>query len=242
MILSAVWTRFFPLFDALREEIIEKESIGEVQRFFMDFGNKMPLDTLPTNSRLKDPTLGAGALLDIGVYTLTYASIIMGDFRVGKQHPQLERVTSSLDVVNGMDEANVVVLDYPSAGAGTNRKKTAICSSTFRYRSAEDFARIEGTNGSIIIFGVAASMPTGFRIVSGPQPGFGEADTRIERTYLVEKPEGTMGFFWEADAVAADIANGRTENATMPLDESLRMMRLMDQIRRQGGLLYPQDT
>lgn len=237
-----MWTRFFPLFDALREEIIEKESIGEVQRFFMDFGNKMPLDTLPANSRLKDPTLGAGSLLDIGVYTLTYASIIMGDFKVGKQHPQPERVISSMDIFNGMDEANVVVLDYPSTGAGGNRKKTAICSSTFRYRGAEDFARIEGSDGSIVIFGAAASMPSGFRIVCGSQPGFGEADTRMERTYYVKKPEGTMGFFWEADAVADDIANGRTENATMPLDESLRMMRLMDEIRHQGGLVYPQDT
>ena len=238
----AVWTRFSPLFNALHEEVIEKESIGEVQRFFMGFGNKMPLDTLPSDSRLKDPALGAGALLDIGIYTLTYASIIMGDWKVGKQHPQPKKVTSSLTIVNGIDESNVVVLDYPSGrSARDDGGKTAICTSTFRYRSEEDFARIEGSNGSIVIFGVAASVPSGFRIVEGPQPGFGDADSRSVRVFNVEKPEGTLGFFWEADAVADDIANCRTENATMPLDETLRIMRLMDSIRREGGLVYPQD-
>ncbi|TPX11445.1 uncharacterized protein E0L32_007864 [Thyridium curvatum] len=237
-IMEAVWTRFFPLFKALYEEIHVKKSIGNVQRFFIDFGNKMPLDTLPANSRLKDPALGAGALLDIGVYSLTYASIILGDFKVGKEHPKIERVTSSLDIVNGMDEANVVVLDYAAAAGGN---KTAVCTSTFRTRGAQEFARIEGSTGSIVLFGLVVSVPGGFRVIEGLQPGMGEADTRSERVFNIEKPEGTLGFFWEADAVAEDIANGRTENATMPLDETLRMMKLMDGIRQAGGLSYPQD-
>lgn len=236
----AVWTRFFPLFKALHEEIMVKKSIGEVQRFFIDFGNKMPLETLPPDSRLKDPALGAGALLDIGVYALTYASIILGEWTVGKQHPEVAKVVSSLDIVNGIDEANVVVLEYRSGTASA--KKTAICTSTFRYRGAEDFARIEGSKGSITIFGLAASVPGGFRVVEGSRPGSGEPDERSERTFTVEKPAGTTGFFWEADAVAEDIANGRTENATMPLDETLRMMRLMDGIRREAGLRYPHDS
>ncbi|EOO01320.1 putative dimeric dihydrodiol dehydrogenase protein [Phaeoacremonium minimum UCRPA7] len=238
-VMEAVWTRFFPLFKALHEEIIVKKSIGEVQRFFIDFGNKMPLDTLPSNSRLKDPALGAGALLDIGVYTLTYASIILGDWKVGKQHPGPIKVTSSLDIVNGIDEANVVVLDYQSTNEAS--KKTAICTSTFRLRGAEDFARIEGSKGSIIIFGLGVSVPGGFRCIKGLRPGFGEIDERSEKVFTVEKPEGTVGFFWEADAVAEDIAHGRNENAIIPLDETLRMMRLMDGIRREAGLIYPQD-
>jgi dihydrodiol dehydrogenase / D-xylose 1-dehydrogenase (NADP) len=237
-----MWVRFVPIIEVLRQEIIEKRAIGDVQRFFMDFGNKMPLSSLPANSRLKDSALGAGALLDIGIYPLTYASLILGNFKVGKQHPQITSVTSSLAISNGMDESNVVVLDYPGSDAGSQPSRTAICTSTFRYRSAEDFARIEGSEGEIVIFGPAGSVPMGFRIKSGQQPGFGEADARVERTYNVEKPPGTLGFFWEADAVAFNIADGRLEDPTMPLDESLRMMGLMDQIRRQGGLVYPQDT
>ncbi|CZR68001.1 related to dimeric dihydrodiol dehydrogenase [Phialocephala subalpina] len=141
---------------------------------------------------------------------------------------------------DGIDESNAVVLEYPTTST-CSRTKTAILSSTFRYRSAEDFARIEGSSGTITIFGLAGSVPGGFRMVVGPQPGFGEADTREVHTYTVERLEGTLGFFWEADAVALDIANGRTENGTMPVEESLRIMKLMDGIRRQGGLVYPQD-
>ena len=229
-----MWTRFVPIFEILRQEIVGNRSIGDVHRMFVDFGNLMPLDTLPADSRSKDPALGAGALLDIGVYPLTYASLIMGDFKLGKQHPKVQ-TTSSLTIVDGMDESNVVVLNYPTG-------KTAICSSTFRYRSGENFARIEGSAGEIVIFGPAGSVPMGFRLKSGPRPGVAEEDNREERTYTVEKPVGALGFFWEADAVALDIAAGRLENATMPLDESLRMMRLMDDVRRQNGLLYPQDS
>ncbi|KAH9211512.1 hypothetical protein DL95DRAFT_341671 [Leptodontidium sp. 2 PMI_412] len=241
-VMEAMWTRFSPIFTALRPEIIDKNSIGQVQRFFMDFGNYMPLDDLPASSRLKDPALGAGALLDIGIYTLTYASLIMGGFKVGDAHPKLSRVISSLSISHGIDESNVVILEYPATSSPTKAPaKTAILSSTFRYRSDEDFARIEGSNGTIVIFGPAGSVPNGYRMILGPRPAFGEADTREVRTYTVERPEGTLGFFWEADAVAHDIANGRKENALMPLEESLRMMKLMDGIRRDGGLVYPQD-
>lgn len=237
-IMEAVWTRFCPLFDGLHEELIVKKSIGEVQRFVIDFGNKMPLDTLPAESRLKDPALGAGALLDIGVYTLTYASIILGEWKVGKDHPEPKKVTASLDIVNGIDEANVVILDYPAANGGS---KTAITSSTFRTRAEQDFARIEGTKGSIVIFGPGASFPGGYRVLEGSVPGYGETESRVPRVFNVERPNGIMGFIWEADAVADDIANGRKENAIIPLDESIRIMKLMDDIRRDGGLVYPQD-
>ena len=90
-------------------------------------------------------------------------------------------------------------------------------------------------------FGIAASVPGGYRKKSGPQPGHGEEDTRVVDMFRVERAEGTLGFFWEADAVAQDIAAGKTENTVMPLDESLRMMRLMDGIRKDCGLRYAQD-
>src|SRR6478752_2289444 len=83
----AAWVRFTPFFEALHEEIMVKKSIGEVQRFSVDFGNYFDLSTLPDEHRLKDPALGAGALLDIGFYTLTFASIILGEWKVGKEHP-----------------------------------------------------------------------------------------------------------------------------------------------------------
>lgn len=210
---TAMWVRFKPVFRALYEDLYVKKSIGEVQRMIIDFGNKMPLDTLPTDSRLKDPKLGAGALLDIGVCFLAYASFILGEGRVGKDHPEPSKVVSSMSIVNGIDESNFVVLEYPpryaDAKSTSTRGKSVICSSTFHYKGGEDFARIEGSDGEITLFGIAASVPGGYRKKSGPQPGHGEEDRRAVDVFKVERPEGTLGFFWEADAVAQDVTTGR---------------------------------
>ncbi|KAG7428170.1 Trans-1,2-dihydrobenzene-1,2-diol dehydrogenase [Fusarium oxysporum f. sp. raphani] len=212
-VMEAAWVRFCSLFEALHEEIIVKKSIGEVQRLSIDFGNKFDLSSLPDNHRLKDPALGGGALLDIGFYTLTFASIILGDWKVGKDHPKPTKVLSSLDIVDGIDAANTVVLEYPSANGGV---KTGVCTSSFR-------------------------VPGGFRVTEGERPGPPAADTRTTRVFNVERHEGTLGFYWEADAVAQDIAKGKTESDVVPLDETLRLMELMDEIRAANGLKYPQD-
>jgi dihydrodiol dehydrogenase / D-xylose 1-dehydrogenase (NADP) len=50
-----------------------------------------------------------------------------------------------------------------------------------------------------------------------------------------------MGFYFDADAVAGDLLEGRKESAIIPLGETVRMMRFMDDIRKQGGVEYPQD-
>jgi dihydrodiol dehydrogenase / D-xylose 1-dehydrogenase (NADP) len=51
-----------------------------------------------------------------------------------------------------------------------------------------------------------------------------------------------MGFHFEADEVAKDILAGKKESQVVPLAESLRTMKVMDEIRKQGGVKYPQDT
>ncbi|PYH84781.1 NAD(P)-binding protein [Aspergillus uvarum CBS 121591] len=229
-IMEAVWTRFFPLMRSLHEHLNVKKSIGQVHRLFVDFGLDIPLAGLPASSRLKDPGQGAGALLDIGIYSLTYASLVMGKGKLGKSHPH-PQVISMLDIVDGIDESNVVILRYEE------QRSTAICTSTLGFKSPEDFARIEGSEGTITIFGGAASCPSGFRLCRT------NADPKqsATQTFSFNHPAGTTGFFYEADAVAVDIANGRLENETMPLDETLRMLRLMDTIRKDGGLVYFQD-
>ena len=235
--MEAVWTRFNPLFEALLDHLYVKRSIGDVQRLFIDFGNYMPLSELPANSRLKDPALGAGALLDIGIYTLTYASVLLGNGKVGKDHPTPE-VFSSLRIRDDIDEESVVILKYGD-GKMAGEEKTAICTSSFNFKSAPDFARIEGSHGVITIFGIGASVPGGFRVRNGRYVY--PHEEVAEETFTFEPPTGTLGFYREADAVARDIMHGNTENKTMPLDETLRMMKLMDSIRKANGLAYPQD-
>ena len=59
---------------------------------------------------------------------------------------------------------------------------------------------------------------------------------------IVEKevPAGGYGMFWEADGCARCIRDGRDESAVMPRAESLMIMSVMDEVRKQGGLKYPE--
>ncbi|KKK24344.1 hypothetical protein AOCH_005461 [Aspergillus ochraceoroseus] len=207
-IMEAMWTKFFPVVQALYDHIYVKKSIGQVRRAFVDFGSSMDFDAIPGDSRLKDPKLGAGAILDIGIYTLTYASIIMGEGKLGDEHPH-PKISSSMEIINGVDESDSVILTY-DAGAARRLPE-----------------------GSITVFSdIGPSCPKGFRVTrEGEEPV----------VYRFDSPEGTLGFFYEADAVACDIAQGKLENDVMPLSETLRMMRLIDECRRQNGHKYPQD-
>ncbi|KAF2011384.1 hypothetical protein BU24DRAFT_426461 [Aaosphaeria arxii CBS 175.79] len=59
--------------------------------------------------------------------------------------------------------------------------------------------------------------------------------------FKFRQPERMLEFFYEADAVAVDIAQGRGENGVMPLGQTVRMLGFMDAVRRDAGLVYPQD-
>lgn len=134
-------------------------------------------------------------------------------------------IASSLTFNKGVDEMASVLLSHPNMGA------QAVCSASYLHKSDPIFARIEGTEGSITVSGRATPKPT---------------------TFVLKKKDGSVqafdysfdgwGFFYEADAVARDIKAGRFENETMPLKETVRMMRLMDEVRSQNGLVYLQDA
>ncbi|KAJ5771781.1 hypothetical protein N7520_002310 [Penicillium odoratum] len=61
------------------------------------------------------------------------------------------------------------------------------------------------------------------------------------KTFRFEKACGGKGFYYEADSIALDIAAGRKQSEIMPLDETLRAMRLIDEARAKGGAKFPQD-
>jgi predicted dehydrogenase len=235
-LMEAVWTRFFPIMSALQTVLYTDKRIGEVQRVFCDFGIDMNLSKLPLDSRLRNVTLGAGALLDIGIYTLTFARLILGKGRLGNEHPTFQ-ASATMVLQDGIDIADTIVLKYPDSNT------VAVCTSTLAHKTGEDFCRIEGTQGSVMVFGIAPSVPSGLRIKSRVKTEEGDqvVKSEIQEEVLNFARTGGIGFFFEADAIAEDIAAGRTESSTMPLEETLAMMKLMDEMRRQGGVRYPQD-
>lgn len=222
-IMEAMWTRFFPLMKSIRRLIHEEKKLGAIYRTFCDFGLDIDIPSLPDTSRYKNPALGAGSLLDIGIYSLTWGLCTLSE-QVGDSAQDPE-VSSTQSLAHGVDVGSSILLQYKSNG------RQGICTSTTNYPCRHDFARIEGSKGHIVVYGSTPSSPE--RFVFYPK-GAGN-----EEIFTFEKPG--RGFFWEADAVAQNIASGKKEDETMPWAETIRTMKIMDGVRRRGGARFPQD-
>ena len=100
--LQAVWMRFFPAVVELQKQIAEGV-IGEVKYIYANFGFKGG-DLRP---RLTDPKLGGGAVLDIGIYPINFATMIFGE------KPESVHADGWL-ASTGVDEFAVITLKYAS--------------------------------------------------------------------------------------------------------------------------------
>lgn len=220
-----MWTRFTPLVHELRKAINQDKAIGNVHRVFCDVGLNLDLQGLPDSSRLKDPALGAGSLLDLGIYSLTWGLILLDD-SIGDKAAKPD-VFSAQTISQGIEVATSTILHYPETG------RQGILTSTMQAKTDPTFARIEGSDGLILIEGIAAPAPSKFTVIP--------KDSKLKPKEYDFSHTG-FGFYYEADAVAHDIRDGKMENDTMPWSETLRVLELMDAIRQRGGALFPQDA
>lgn len=222
-VMEAMWTRFYPLVRTLQKLLHEDQIIGTIFRTFADFGLDVDVPGLPEGSRYKDPALGAGSLLDVGVYSLMWGLVTLSS-AVGDKAEDPE-VVSTQSIAHEVDVASSLILRYPSNG------RQGVITSTTNVLSQRAFARIEGSKGVILVEGPETSSPESFTVTLHGQKG--------EEKYEFEKPG--RGFFWEADAVALDLAAGRKQNDIMPWKETERVMGILDGVRRRGGAKFPVD-
>ncbi|CAI6100912.1 unnamed protein product [Clonostachys chloroleuca] len=221
-VMEAMWTRFFPLVKTLKKLVHKDKVIGDVVRVFCDFAMNQNFDSLGPDSRLKNPALGAGSLLDIGIYSLTWGLLTL-DSEIGDQ-AQKPKVLATQTLKDGVDVGTSILLAYPNG-------KQGILTSNVAVKSPAQFCRIEGTSGHVVVQGFVASVPASFTIFTEQQPE--------GKQYEFERPG--RGFYWEADSVALDIAAGKTESDIMPWAETVRVLEILDEIRAQGGAKFPQD-
>lgn len=216
-VMEAMWTRFMPLVEKLRELLHQEKAIGDIHRASCDFSLPMDLSSFPSTSRLKNPALGAGSLLNIGIYSLTWVILAM-ETNFGHEQP---KILASQVIRDEIDIATTAILTYSQGKQGV---VTASLSTT----SPSSFCRIEGAKGFVIVDGPAASMPQSFTV---------HVHNQMPVKYEFKAPG--RGYYWEADAVALDISANKKGNSVMPLTETIRIMSLMDEIRRQGGAVFP---
>ncbi|WP_079504918.1 Gfo/Idh/MocA family protein [Mesobacillus jeotgali] len=206
-LMEAMWTRFLPPIDKVKEWI-DRGEIGEVLLVKADFGFRAPWEP---ERRLLNPALGGGALLDVGIYPVTFASMIFGT------NP--EKIMSSAHIgETGVDEQFSIIMSYPSG-------KTATLNGAFRVDLTNE-ACIYGSKGSIRI------------------PSFHSAKSATlykngEEAETFKDDRQCAGYAFEIEEVGRCLSQGLIESPVVPLDESLKIMKLMDEIRGQWGLKYP---
>lgn len=204
--------------------------IGDIVNVKADFSKKKNIAGASGASRAAAKALGASALLDIGIYSLIWASIAL-DLNPKRNSKVVPDLSASMifhdesDSDGKFDEQTTIVLRYPDL------KAQAICSASILAGPAGQFCTVMGTKGSISVGGMAASRP-GYLLLNID----GEEEQRLD----FEIPG--FGFHWEADAVAEDVQAGRLENSTCPHESTLLIMSRMDAAREQCGLTFPQDN
>lgn len=236
--MEAVWTRYFPLSVAVRKAVTDK-TIGKIKRVTADLSMTEPGENgrlaWDDTHRLVNPDLAGGALLDVGIYALTWNFQILYHLQEGaeKEKPKIVSALNKYDT--GADEETAIILQFPknaNMGVATTSLRTRTYATGFGDSEAMlqigPSIRIFGETGEIQVFG-PPFRPQAYRIVT--TEGVGE----------IQKCEipGGHGMFWEADEVALCLRDGKKESTGMPWEESMAVLEVMDEVRRQNGLVYP---
>ncbi|KAL3471097.1 hypothetical protein BJX99DRAFT_238184 [Aspergillus californicus] len=245
-LMEAVWTRYFPLSIEVRR-LVQTGAIGEVLRVVSDLsvGNE-PETSWGLDHRMVNLDLAGGALLDLGIYALTWVFQILYHTLPPAQRKPPSKVISHMAKFpgTGADEDTTMIITFPTTtpSALPNRTSHAVAMTAFRVStdpdnrgSAGPSIQIQGTKGHIQIFG-PAYCPVRYRVI----PSGDSTDPSTIQDVSMPVPGGARGMFWEADEVARCLRDGKLESETLPWEESIVIMEVMDTVRQQGGLIYPE--
>lgn len=207
-LMEAMWTRFFPVYVRIRE-LLKEKVLGELRGLIAPFIATVPAD--PTN-RFYDVSLGAGVLLDLGSYGISWAYNLFG------APEEVKGIAFFGDT--GADYQSACLLRFKGGQIAT------VTSSMIAYDVKD--AIVYGTEGKIVVHD-PWYKPTAFTLIR-------EGEKPEKHEYPLN---GYNGYEYEALAVMESIRAGKTECAIVPLDESLEIMKILDEIRKQWGFTYP---
>ncbi|WP_434810194.1 Gfo/Idh/MocA family protein [Microbacterium sp. bgisy189] len=206
--MEAMWTRYLPHMLRIRE-LLADGALGEVRALHADHTQKITDD--PTH-RLNALELGGGALLDLGIYPVSFAWDVLG---------APETITAAGRLGETGADAEVATIFTHAGGAVSTTLSSARA-------AGPNTAHVIGTEARIDIDRVWYT-PTSFRVTA--------PDGTVRETY-VSQVEG-RGMQYQALYAEQLIADGRHDSDLLPFDESIRIMGTLDEVRRQIGVVYP---
>lgn len=203
---EAMWVRFMPMAEKLIK-LLEEELIGEIVSVSANLGYEMT-----HKERLVEPALAGGALLDVGIYPITFATMVLGY--------DISYISSAVvKLASGVDAQENIALIY-SNGALANLYSTMLSNTDRR-------GVIYGTEGYIEVDNI--NRFEAFRVYDKHHNCIRE---------IVCEPQ-ISGYEYEVEACKKALENGELECPQMPHMLTLKMMQIMDAIRQQWGLVYP---
>ncbi|MFT3887947.1 MAG: Gfo/Idh/MocA family oxidoreductase [Arachnia sp.] len=211
-VLEAMWTRFLPDMDILRQ-LLADGALGELETVFADHGQWFAHDP---EFRLYDPLKAGGAMLDLGVYPVSFTHFVLG--APGRA------VARGTRAFTGVDRQISAVLDeYPS-----HPNAHALVSTTLAAKTPT-VGLVSGELARVEVPGAFYS-PQRIRLISRD----GEAVESDEPTL-----QGHLGLCYEAVHLATMIDEGRQESELLTWADTLAVMETMDELRRQVGITLP---
>ncbi|MGJ9374048.1 Gfo/Idh/MocA family protein [Nesterenkonia sp. CF4.4] len=208
LVMEAMWTRYLPHMRRIHE-IIAAGGIGEVRTVFADHTQSLPTDP---EHRINSLSLGGGALLDLGIYPISFAWDILGE--------PISIQAAAHFGATGADTEVATVMTHLSGALSTT--------TTSSRAKGPNTAHIVGTEGRIDIDGVwYTSADFTHRAADG---------TLLER---YESPREGVGMQHQALAAEDYVTRGALTGERLSVDDSVRIMGTLDEIRAQIGLRYP---
>ncbi len=205
-LMEAMWMFCNPVIRRMKE-LVADGAVGEVRAVHADFGIGGPLDP---GHRLLDPALGGGALLDLGVYPVSFAQLLLGE---------PTEVAAWARLRGGVDENTGMLLGHASGAVAA--LTCSLVADTART------AAVTGSAGRI-------EFPRGF---FHPERFVLHREGREPEEFSGPGPAGS--FVHQAAEVMRCLRAGETESPLVPLESSLAVMRTLDAVRDRIGLRYP---
>lgn len=258
-LMEAVWTRYFPLSKYVRD-LVSGGTLGDVSRVFADLSmNANPYEAMKDGKhRLVNMNLAGGAMLDLGIYALTWCFQTLYTTQQKGSNRQKPTVVGKMKphTLTGSDEQTSMIITFPGASArGNDAQGIATCSIVTNTdpdstNTTVPAIRVQGTKGEVQVF-APAYRPTKTRLVlsdgtiddkTWTQPGPGKGSGFHNGFGQSQHIEGEgHGMFWEADEAGRALVEGRKEGSLLGLEESVLIMEIMDEVRKQNGMKYPSD-
>jgi Predicted dehydrogenases and related proteins len=205
LLTEAIWTRYMP-FSQTISRLVADGAVGGVTALYANLGYNVR-----KNERIHSPALAGGALLDLSVYTLNFAFMILGT-----DHDSVDATCRKYP--SGVDSHNSITLGYPDG-------KLAVLYAT-TLSATDRRGVIYGDKGYLVVDNI--NNPDTAQLFS--------PKWELQETFAC--PPKITGYEYQVQSAVAAIRDGRLECPEMPHAETIRIMRLFDSIRAEWGIVF----